>query len=203
MATRAGISKDAVVRAAAQLADAKGWDALTLAGVAARLKIKSPSLYNHVGGMAGLRRELKLLAIRELGAALARATVGKARAAAVRGLAAAYRDFVQRHPGLYAAAIVPAARGDRELRAAEDELVATCLAVLGDYGFSRREGIHAVRAMRSAVHGFAALESAGGFGIPLDVDESFEWLVATLLRGIESRAGRASQRTPRSSSVTG
>jgi len=36
------------------------------------------------------------------------------------------------------------------------------------------------------VHGFAALEIAGGFGIPLDVDKSFEWLVSSLLKGLSS-----------------
>jgi hypothetical protein len=45
--------------------------------------------------------------------------------------------------------------------------------------------------MRSAVHGFAALESAGGFGIPLDVDESFEWLVSALLKGLSTRGLKA------------
>jgi hypothetical protein len=41
--------------------------------------------------------------------------------------------------------------------------------------------------MRSAVHGFVALESAGGFGIPLDVDDSFEWLVSALVSGFTAR----------------
>jgi len=36
------------------------------------------------------------------------------------------------------------------------------------------------------VHGFAALEIAGGFGIPLDVDKSFDWLVSALLKGLSS-----------------
>lgn len=196
MATHAGISKDAVIRAAAKIADAKGWDALTLAQVAAKLRIRSPSLYNHVGGLEDLRRELKLLALRDLGAALSRATVGKSRDDAVRGLAVAYRTFVKQHPGIYAVTMITAVRTDAELKAAGDEIVETCLKVLHGYGLSRRDGIHAVRAMRSAVHGFAALESAGGFGIPLDVDESFEWLVSALLSGLSTR--RSSKPSPTS-----
>jgi hypothetical protein len=43
------------------------------------------------------------------------------------------------------------------------------------------------------VHGFAAIEIAGGFGIPLDVDKSFEWLVSALLAGLSaSRSQRSS-----------
>src|SRR5579863_7417306 len=180
MAKRVGIDRDAVVRAAAKIADEQGWDSLTIARVARKLRVRPPSLYNHVGGLEDLRRELKLLAMSDLNAALSRATIGKSRDDAVRGLAAAYRTFVKQHPGIYAATMISAVRGDAELNAAGDQIVETCLAVVHGYGLNRRDGIHAVRAMRSAVHGFVALESAGGFGIPLDVDDSFEWLVSAL-----------------------
>jgi AcrR family transcriptional regulator len=193
MAKRAGIDLEAVVRAAAKIADEDGWDALTLARVAAKLRIRSPSLYNHVGGLKGLRRELKLLALRDLNTALSRATIGKSRDDAVRGLAAAYRAFVKRHPGTYAATMVAAPKNDPAVEAAAGQVVETCLAVLSGYELDRREGLHAIRAMRSAVHGFAALETAGGFGLPLDVDKSFEWLVSAVLKGVAaSRPQRSS-----------
>jgi hypothetical protein len=35
------------------------------------------------------------------------------------------------------------------------------------------------------VHGFASLEAAGGFGMPLDRDESFRRLIATFVAGLE------------------
>jgi AcrR family transcriptional regulator len=186
MAKRVGIDKDAVVRAAAKIADDHGWDALTLARVANKLRIRSPSLYNHVGGLESLRRELKLLALRDLNLALSRATIGKSRDDAVRGLAAAYRAFVKRHPGTYAATMVAAPKNDPAMEAAASNIVETILSVLSGYGLDRREGIHAIRALRSTVHGFAALEIAGGFGIPLDVDKSFEWLVSALLKGLSA-----------------
>jgi len=188
MAKRVGIDRDAVVRAAAKIADAEGWDALTLARVAGKLRVRSPSLYNHVGGLEALRRELKLLVMRELNTALTRATIGKSRDDAVRALAAAYRAFVKRHPGTYSATMVAAPKNDPAVEAAAGQIVETLLSVLSGYGLDRREGIHAIRAMRSAVHGFAALEIAGGFGIPLDVDKSFDWLVSSLLKGLSSSA---------------
>jgi AcrR family transcriptional regulator len=193
MAKRVGINRDAVVRAAAKIADDEGWDALTLARVAKKLRVRSPSLYNHVGGLEGLRRELKLLALRDLNAALSRATVGKSRDDAVRGLAAAYRAFVKHHPGTYTGTMVAAPKNDPAVEAAAAQVVETCLSVLSGYELERREGLHAIRAMRSAVHGFVALENAGGFGIPLDVDKSFDWLVSALLKGLAaSRPQRSS-----------
>jgi AcrR family transcriptional regulator len=192
MAKRVGIDKDAVVRAAVKIADDHGWDSLTLARVAKKLGIRSPSLYNHVGGLEGLRRELKLLALRDLNAALSRATIGKSRDDAVRGLAAAYRAFVKRHPGTYAATMVAAPKNDPAMEAAASNIVETILSVLGGYGLDRREGLHAIRVLRSTVHGFAALEIAGGFGIPLDVDKSFEWLVSALLAGLSAARSQIS-----------
>ena len=192
MAKRVGIDKDAVVRTAAKIADDHGWDALTLARVAKKLRIRSPSLYNHVGGLEGLRRELRLLALRDLNAALSRATIGKSRDDAVRGLAAAYRAFVKRHPGTYAATMVAAPKNDPAMEVAASNIVETILSVLSGYGLDRREGIHAIRALRSTVHGFAALEIAGGFGIPLDVDQSFEWLVSALLKGLSAACSQIS-----------
>jgi AcrR family transcriptional regulator len=192
MAKRVGIDKDAVIRAAVKIADDHGWDALTLARVAKKLRISSPSLYNHVGGLEGLRRELKLLALRDLNTALSRATIGKSRDDAVRGLAAAYRAFVKRHPGTYAATMVAAPKNDPALEAAAGHIVETILSVLSGYGLDRREGLHAIRALRSTVHGFAAIEIAGGFGIPLDVDKSFEWLVSALLAGLSAACSKRS-----------
>src|SRR3984893_11070847 len=192
MAKGVGIEKDAVVRAAAKIADDHGWDALTLARVAKKLRIRSPSLYNHVGGLEGLRRELKLLALRDLNAALSRATIGKSRDDAVRGLAAAYRAFVKRHPGTYAATMVAAPKNDPAMEAAASNIVETILSVLSGYGLERREGLHAIRALRSTVHGFAALEIAGGFGIPVDFDKSFECFVSALLAGLSAACSQLS-----------
>src|ERR1700722_12125025 len=192
MEKRVGIDKHADIRAAAKISDEHGWDALTLARVAKKLRIRSPSLYNHVGGLEGLRRELKLLALRDFNAALSRATIGKSRDDAIRGLATAYRAFVKRHPGTYAATMVAAPKNDPAMEAAASNIVETILSVLSGYGLDRREGIHAIRALRSTVHGFAALEIAGGFGIPLDVDKSFDWLVTALLAGLSAACSRRS-----------
>ena len=47
--------------------------------------------------------------------------------------------------------------------------------------------IHAVRGLRSIVHGFATLELAGGFVMPLDCDESFCRLMQAFLAGLRNQ----------------
>ena len=44
--------------------------------------------------------------------------------------------------------------------------------------------MHALRLLRSLFHGFAVLEAAGGFEMDTDVDESYEWLIGFVDRGL-------------------
>ncbi|MFM9878424.1 MAG: TetR-like C-terminal domain-containing protein [Rhodoglobus sp.] len=56
---------------------------------------------------------------------------------------------------------------------------------LSGYGLTGDDEIDAIRSLRSALHGFVALEAAGGFGLPLDVDRSYTRLVEMLLVTLE------------------
>jgi AcrR family transcriptional regulator len=181
---RRGLDTDQVVATAARIADAEGLPAVTLARVAGELGVRPPSLYNHVDGHPGLVRAVSLLAIRELTAALREAAVGRARDDALAATARAYRDYALAHPGRYAATVAAPAPDDAEHRAAAGETVAVVLAVLRGWELDGDEAIHAARAYRSAIHGFVTIEAGGGFGIPLDLDESFARLVATLAAGL-------------------
>ena len=60
--------------------------------------------------------------------------------------------------------------------------------LLAGLGVPVSERIHATRAVRSALHGCAMLEQQGGFGLDVDVDASFAWLVAAIVRGVRADA---------------
>lgn len=191
---RAGLSRAAVVEAAAALADEGGLEELSLVGLAERLGVRKPSLYNHVGGIGDLRRELALVGIRELGRRLSRAAVGKAGDDGLFALAEAYRAFVKERPGLYEATVRSyrlSDPDDPEFGATEGEALGPVLAVLASCGVrGEEESIHAARGLRSIAHGFATLEEAGGFGISLDPDESFRKLVCAFAEGMRRAKAR-------------
>ena len=181
---RAGLDTDRVVDAGAAIADAEGLDAVTLARVAAGLGVRAPSLYNHVDGRGGLLRALAVRGVRELTAALRDAAVGRSGPDALAASARAYRAYARGHPGLYAAGVAAPAPDDAEHQAAAQETVDVVYAVLRAWALDGDDAVHAARAFRSAVHGFVLLEAAGGFAIPIDLDTSFERLVATLAAGL-------------------
>jgi AcrR family transcriptional regulator len=187
MTRRAGLDQRSVINAAIKLADQAGLEQLTMATLAKRLGIQTPSLYNFVNGLPGLRRELALEGFRELRSRLQKAAVGKTTDAAVTGMADAYRAFAKEHPGLYAATIrsprITTPR-DAELMAVERELLGLMLAVMASYGLKGKTAIHASRGLRSLMHGFVTLEAGGGFGIPADIDRSFRQLIRVYLDGL-------------------
>ena len=76
MGRKIGLTREQVVEAAAEIADRDGLDALSLATLASALGVRSPSLYAHVDGLAGLRRQLTLHASGLLTADLAEAVDG-------------------------------------------------------------------------------------------------------------------------------
>ena len=186
---RAGLTTAIVVSEAADLADEIGYDALTLTALAARLKVAVPSLYKHVGSLEDLRRGVALMAIGELGSAMQQARAGGADPASdIRALATAYRRYALDHPGRYAATVRAATGDDRESQAVTDATLRPAFEVLEDNGLHGDDLVHAARSLRAALHGFAALEAAGGFGLPQDVERSFEWLVDNFERGLAARA---------------
>jgi AcrR family transcriptional regulator len=181
-------ARERVIASAAQIADAEGLGAVTLARVAADLGMRPPSLYNHVEGRAGLMRALRLESVGELGAAMTDAAVGRSREEALRAVAVAYRAYALEHPGRYATTLGAPTAGDPEAIAAAEAAIKPIVAILSGWSVEGDEALHLVRVIRSALHGFVSIELGGGFGLPLDLDTSFALLVDSLVAAITAAA---------------
>jgi len=185
MSHRVGLDQASVVEAAVKLVDEDGIEQLTLGHLAERLGVRTPSLYNHVAGLPGLKHELTLYCLHDLLDRILRVTVGKSRSEAIVALADAYRAYAREAPGRYALTLLAPDPGDQEVQAIAQEIVDVLRAVLAPYRLSEEEAIHAIRSLRSIVHGFISLEVVGGFGMPVDLDASFHWLINLFIRGLQ------------------
>lgn len=181
---RRGLDRAQVVDAAVQVADAEGLEAVTVARVALELGVRGPSIYNHVDGRAGLVGGIALRGMHELAAALSAAATGRSGRDAIVALADAYRRYANEHPGRYAATVRAPADDDEALRRAAAEILEVVVAALRACNLEGDASVHAVRAVRSALHGFVALEGGGGFAIDVDRDRSFAFLVDLLAEGL-------------------
>lgn len=65
MSPRAGLDRHTLVIRAADIADDEGIEAVTLAALAGKLGVRSPSLYNHINGLqvADWARHLRIRVI--------------------------------------------------------------------------------------------------------------------------------------------
>jgi hypothetical protein len=131
-------------------------------------------LYKHVRGLDDLQRQIAALALRELTDAVTRATAGRSRTAALRALADAYWNYAHAHPGSYAATLRAPSVDDQESASAARQLLDVVYAVLEGYSIEGEDAVDATRTLRALLHGYVALEAAGGFGMARDVRESFD-----------------------------
>lgn len=182
---RAGLDPAIVTKAAAALADEVGLAHLSMSLVAERLGVRGPSLYKHVDGLTNLTHRIAVLAATELGDELRDAMQGRAGGDALAAAAQTIRAYVEQHPGRYAATVgVRTADPDDPLTIALERMLASFAAVLRGYRLGPGDEIHALRMLRSVLHGFATLEASDGFQLSTDVDASFTWLVEFLDRGL-------------------
>ncbi|GAB7037812.1 MULTISPECIES: TetR/AcrR family transcriptional regulator [Catenuloplanes] len=183
---RAGLDRATVVAAGAALADEVGLAGLTMGLLAERLGVRTPSLYKHVENLEALHRGISIQAKAELGQALARATAGRSGADAGRAFADAWRRWALDHPGRYAAGDRLPAPGDEENLRVTNDLLQLLYDVLAGFDLHGARAVDAARAFRAALQGFTAIETAGGFGLPSDVDRSFRFLIDTVIAGLQT-----------------
>jgi AcrR family transcriptional regulator len=186
---RVGLTTQDVAIAAAGLADEMGYANLTMGLLADRLGVRSPSLYKHVDGLADLQHRVATLAMTELGEVIRDAVQGQAGRDALAAMMTAMRAYVTAHPGRYAATVGAEFEGpDDPLLRASTRVIDSIAAVLAGYGIGAGEMTHAIRAIRSTMHGFAMLEVSRGFQWDADPDESFGWMISFIDRGLRSQA---------------
>jgi AcrR family transcriptional regulator len=156
--------RQAIITAARQMAEAEGWDAVTIRRLADRIEYSQPVLYSHFAGKGDI-----IDAVAVEGFAKLRLILQNARQAAVSPeaalgeLAGAYVGFAQEHPALYDAMFtlsteLPFGRpeGPRELHAAFAELREAVTPLAGG-----RDPETLAEVAWSALHGIATLTRTG------------------------------------------
>ncbi|MEC5185415.1 AcrR family transcriptional regulator [Cryobacterium sp. MP_3.1] len=159
---RPGLTEARLVQAAAELADETGLSAVTLSALARRFDVRPASIYSHISGLDDLLDLTAAFALQELADGLAEALPGKAGRSALFAFANAHRDYAIAHPGRWQAAqrrVSPEAAA----QSAGGLIARSARAIVSGYGLSPDDEVHGVRLLGSAINGFVALESGGGF----------------------------------------
>lgn len=183
---RAGLTEEAVIDRAAQLLDDGAPEGLNLAALAESLGVRPPSLYKHVDGMPGLRRGIMLRAKAGLAQTLGQAAIGRSRDDAITRMSFAYRRWALEHPAQYPMTMHAPTPGDERDTAASFAILTVILNVLAGYDLHGDDAVDATRFLRSALHGFVALETSGSFELPVDLERSYTRLVQSVVTALTS-----------------
>ena len=188
MSIKKGLDSQMILNAAAELAEEKGLENVSLLQVAEKLGVKSPSLYNHLSGLQELSSGIAKLAISRLEDTIRSAAVGRSKEDALVAIATAYRKFAKEKPELYKAILRFPDYNDSSVQEEGHAIVRILYQVMEPYHYSKEETINFVRGFRSALHGFVSLEEAGFFqSIEANVDKSYEQLVSRLISTINTK----------------
>ena len=98
MGKKVGLELADIIDAATAVGDRDGYDDLTLAATAENLGVRSPSLYNHIDGLVGLRREVSLRGAQKMSEFMTSAAHGRSGEDAVRSLCYELRRFATECP---------------------------------------------------------------------------------------------------------
>lgn len=150
--TRAVLSRERIVQAAAAIVDERGPDALTMRAVATSLGSGVMSLYRHVSG----HEELLDLVLADMTADVALPTVTGDWQADLRAACRTMRAALVRRPQLTVLLTSRSGRGAGEL-----PLVDHVLGILRSAGLSPRQAVLANHALGNLVAGAALWEAAG------------------------------------------
>jgi len=189
------LDPDQVLSAAERLVSAEGWEALTMAALAAELGVRAPSLYRHVESLEALRQALRMRTLAELTDAVRAAAMGQSGVAGLHVLTDAYRAYAKAHPDRYLAQM--ALPGDEDARLTGRRLGEAGYAVLASLGLPDDELPVATAQLAALVHGFVSLELVQTIDWVTDPDAAFHGLVELFAAGLRNRETVASRGTKR------
>jgi len=147
------LDRDTLIATAADLADAIGWNELTLSKVAEAVDRHVSSLYSHVNGLDALRRDIAVLAVTEVADVVWEASVGRSGADALTAIAEAERDFARLHPGRMAALRGHLGSEDNEFTNQAKRIAQPIRTVLGSFGLDEQKVAIAHRVFSATVRG--------------------------------------------------
>src|SRR3954470_19069662 len=154
MTARTPLTRDRILRAALDLVDREGLEALTMRALGAALGVEGMALYRHVGSKERLLDGVAELLLSELELPPAGATSWQE---AWLGLARSYRRLALDHPGAFRLlALSPLSTAERFERARAP------LEILRDAGFGERGAELAFRTLLSYADGHLLRELAAG-----------------------------------------
>lgn len=177
------LTRNDVVQAALYCLELEGEKSLGVNRVARELNIKPPSIYNHIQNNDELRIAVAIEGWKKLYNTLVLADLfNKDKKDSITLLLNTFRNFAHNNKNLYmviSTTFIDQNRADfLEVSKPFFELFNK---LLSNFNIPKKEQIHVLRWLRSMSHGFIILELQKQFELPENVNQSYEFLIKTVI----------------------
>ena len=187
---RAGLDKETVVMAAAELANDVGFENVSLKLLAERLGVRSPSLYNYVSGLDELKHEVMLYGWHSISIEIINAVGNSGGYDAIRAMCRAFYRFSSDNKGVFNAMLWYNQYADERTLEATKSLFSVMYGLFTQVNIPRWKAEHIIRTFRSFLEGFSLLVNNRSFGHSASIDESFEMSLNILIEGLKTEEER-------------
>ena len=182
---RTGLSKEEIIKKAAELANERGLSYLSVTTLADYLGIKKPSLYNHMKTIEDMHRSLMIYGWRMVSEDIVKGINSLDEKANLAEYGRKFYKFSIDNPGVFEAMLWYNKYADDMLLSATEGLYVFFFKQTDGLGINREIANHLLRTYRAFLEGFIMLQIHNAFGNPIPMDESFEISMNVLLAGME------------------
>ena len=161
------ISNNEILQVALQLIDENRIDNLQMKDIAARLKIKSASLYKHFKNYDDVVINLYILCLIDFRKYIEDRINGYEAEEGIRQMSYAFLDYLEKYNNRYEVILKSKHFMHPLVREEDNKLIGNLLHFLDSYCRNREDIINASRIYRSMIVGFAFYESKGLFSLPM------------------------------------
>ena len=181
------ISNDEILQVALQLIDENGIDNLQMKDIAARLKIKSASLYKHFENYDDVVINLYILCLTDFRKYIEDRIEGSESEEGIRKMSYAFLDYLEKYSNRYEVVLKSKHFMHPLVREEDNKLIGNLLHFLDSYCRNREDIINASRIYRSMIAGFAFYESKGLFSLPMvTTRKTFDILIDNYISYLKS-----------------
>ena len=186
---KGNIDDKVIIEAAAQISNRDGLEKLSLKAIAEELKIKSPSLYNHISGLEEVKEKLMIYGWKRMEEDIINSAVGISGYDALKSMCYAFFDYAVNNKGVFSAMLWYNKYENDEMNNATTKIFNLLYRILKPFNISKNNIEHIIRTLRSFLEGFSLLVNNNAFGSPISIKESFSLSLEIIISGIKSLEG--------------
>ena len=171
----------------AMFSDRNGLHNVSLKAIAENLGIRTPSLYNHIGSLDELLREIAHSGMRTMNEKMIRAVIGKTGDSALKLVAVEYLNYMIEHPGVYEIIQWASWNGTEETAIIFNDYLSLLKTLICSCGFNPDKTTEILNMVTGMLHGYTTLQLRYAFSNPDKVRKELSEAIDTLLLGANQK----------------